>query len=274
MPEMKVKQKIGQEQNFKISRFKEKIKRTQPHKHGDYYELIYISGGDGYHWIETRKFLVSSPEVYFMKPGQMHCWQFTSLPQGFVVLFRKELFDPIRESHLLELLNQLSSMVRIPFETHQVPDAIFEELLTEYQNPGSYSEEIIHGYLRALLGRILQLSSHQGMDMAPVNTTYDQFLNQLSLRCPEIHKVRDFARLLNTTPQNLNAVCQKYGSASASDHISRQLLLEAKRYILHTDLSVNEIAEALHFNDSSYFIKFFKKWEGNTPLQFRDRYLS
>lgn len=266
---MKVKQKIDQDQNFKISRFKEKIKRTKPHKHGDYYELIYISSGEGYHCIETEKYLITTPEVYFMKPGQMHCWQFTSIPRGYVVLFRTELFDPVREIHLLELLNKLHTTVRVSFESLNSPDTIFEELLSEVHKDGPLLDDIVHGYLRALLGRILQLSTSRDENAYPVNILYNQFSNLLSTQSPQIHKVRDYARLLNTTPQNLNAVCQKYGSASASEHVSSQLILEAKRYILHTDLTISEIAEALHFNDCSYFIKFFKKRVGRTPFQFR-----
>ncbi|HAQ19884.1 MAG TPA: DNA-binding protein, partial [Prolixibacteraceae bacterium] len=43
-------------------------------------------------------------------------------------------------------------------------------------------------------------------------------------------------------------------------------------YILHTDNTVNEIAEILNFSDTSNFVKFFKKAEGVTPVQFREKY--
>ena len=78
--------------------------------------------------------------------------------------------------------------------------------------------------------------------------------------------------MLHTTPQNLNAVCRKYTSKSASEHITNQMMLEAKRYILHTDMNIGEIADALHFNDASYFVKFFKKQARVTPFQFREKH--
>jgi len=76
--------------SFKISRFKEQIKKTKPHKHDDYYELIFLSEGEGFHWIETNKYMVSAPEFYFLEPGQLHYWQLTSIPKGFVILFKPD----------------------------------------------------------------------------------------------------------------------------------------------------------------------------------------
>ena len=63
-----VKDKLGAERLFKISRFKEKIKRTKPHKHEGYHELIYIEAGEGFHWLDTDLYSVSPPELNFLMP--------------------------------------------------------------------------------------------------------------------------------------------------------------------------------------------------------------
>src|SRR3989304_1135861 len=92
------KNKLDGGLRFKISRFKEKIKKTAPHKHDEYYELIFLREGEGFHWIETGKHMVSPPEFYFLKPGQLHYWQFTSVPRGFVILFKDAFFDHLKET--------------------------------------------------------------------------------------------------------------------------------------------------------------------------------
>jgi len=65
-------------------------------------------------------------------------------------------------------------------------------------------------------------------------------------------------------------------TTTATRHISVKpnttLQRKAKRYILHTDNTINEIAYTLSFNDPSDFVKFFKKAEGLTLVQFRDKY--
>jgi AraC family transcriptional regulator, transcriptional activator of pobA len=270
--EISLKDKLGSEAFFKVSRFKEVIKRTKPHKHDGYFELICIVEGEGFHQVEMDTYPIQAPELYFLKPNQVHCWQFTAIPKGFVLLFKEEFFDAITEAPILNLIRNLDEISRVSLSEHLGLIGFFEEMRKEYESPGQFSKDIIAGYLRAIFSRILQLSEFGEEDQKKEDTLYRKFQKLLSEKCPELHLVTDFAKLLNTTPQNLNAICRKYSSKSASEHLTDQLSLEAKRYILHTDLSMNEIADRLAFNDASYFTKFFKKRTGKTPLQFKAQY--
>ncbi len=267
-----VKNKLDEGLTFKISRFKEKIKKTSPHKHDDYYELIFLSEGQGFHWIETEKFMVSPPEFYFLKPGQLHYWQLTSIPKGYVILFKADFFDRLNETDIVLLYRQLSDHFRIPVQQDFNPEIMLNEMAQEYVENTVYSTHIIHGYLRALFGKMLKLTEIQSLESKVPVTLYEQFQDHLIKECPPLRRVSDFAQLLNTTPQNLNAVCRKRSGKTASEHIIARLLIEAKRYILHTGNNFNEIADMLSFNDPSNFVKFFKKYEQLTPAQFRRKY--
>lgn len=266
------KNKLDDGLTFKISRFKEQIKKTKPHKHDEYYELIFLLEGEGFHSIESEKYLITAPEFYFLKPGQLHFWQFTSIPKGFVILFKEAEFDTLKENDLQELYHQLTKTIRMELKVEQFPGVLLNEILTEYNQNASYSQPIIHGLLKALLGRLLQMSENQPHKSGLPQAMFDKFRQLLVKECPRLHKVNQFAGLLNTTPQNLNAVCRKQANHSASEIITAQILLEAKRYILHTDYTVNEISEILSFSDTSNFVKFFRKAEGLTPIQFREKY--
>ena len=50
------------------------------------------------------------------------------------------------------------------------------------------------------------------------------------------------------------------------------LLRQARLLLLSTDMNVTQIAENLHFSDSSAFAKFFRKGTGQSPLEYRERY--
>jgi len=265
------KNKLEQGQLFKISRFKESIKKPRPHKHDGYYELIFIREGAGFHLIETENYPVTVPELYFLKPGQLHCWQFTAIPKGFVLLIKEAFFDPVAEAPVLDLLSRLKTTQRVSLPDDYDPNFLFEEILKEYKEPNEYSKHIISGLLRSVFSKILLLSDIR-FEMKFKNDLFHQFQLLLSVKCPALHKVNAFAELLNTSPQNLNAACRKYSSKSASEHISDQIILEAKRHILHTELNIAEIAEHLYFNDASHFGKFFKNKEGLTPSQFREKH--
>lgn len=267
-----IKNKLDEGLTFKISRFKEQIKKTKPHKHDKYYELIFLNEGEGSHTIESEKFMVSTPEFYFLKPGQLHFWQFTSIPKGFVILFKDSEFDAVKENGLLELYRKLIDTTRIKLQPNRYPDNLLNEIHNEYKINTKYSKEIIHGLLKALLGKLLQATEDNPNKLSLPQSIYEKFQTLLVKECPRLHKVNEFANMLNITPQNLNAICRKQSNKSASKIISSQILLEAKRYILHTDNTINEITDILSFSDTSNFVKFFKKSEGLTPIQFREKH--
>ena len=80
---------------------------------------------------------------------------------------------------------------------------------------------------------------------------------------------KQYAELLYITPNHLNALCNDFLGVSAGTLIRDRVILEAKRLLINLDLMVAEIADRLNFSDQSYFIKFFKKYEGITPEKFR-----
>jgi AraC family transcriptional regulator, transcriptional activator of pobA len=267
-----IKNKLDEGLTFKVSRFKEQIKKTRPHKHDEYSELIFLSEGEGFHSIESEMFMVSTPEFYYLKPGQLHFWQFTSIPKGFVIIFKDNEFNAVNENLLINLQKKITDITRLKIQPDKYPKHILEDIWTEYQLNTQYSKEIIHGLLKALFGKLLQIRAEKPTNTDQPQPVYERFMQLLVKESPRLHKVNEFADLLNTTPQNLNIICRKQAEKSAGEIITTQLLLEAKRYILHTNNNINEIAEILSFTDASNFVKFFKRYEKITPIQFRSRY--
>jgi len=266
------KNKLDEGLTFKISRFREQIKRTQPHTHAGYYEWIFLEKGEGFHCIESEKFIVKAPEAYLLQPGQLHFWEFTSLPKGFVILFNHNRFDALKDAELISLCNRVAFQRRIGLSGETYPSALLEEMFREHQANTGLSGIILNGLIMALAGRLLGFSSgiHEKSDVP--HSTLDKFILLLDQECTRLHKVHEFAERLNITPQNLNNICQKQGGLAASVMITNRILLEAKRFILHTDLTIGEIAHDLSFRDASHFGKFFKQATGLTPFQFRTSY--
>lgn len=269
---IETKNKLEEGVLFKIAPFKEKIIKTSPHKHDDYYEIIFLECGDGFHFVESQKYKVAAPEVYFLQPGQFHYWQFTSIPKGYVILFKDNFFDELEEKSTADLYRKINNGLRANLNEATYPYHLLKELHSEYSNNQAYSTDVIHGLLRALFAKLLQHSEIVDSGNSQQLTTYQKFKKLLLSECPELHKVTEFAELLCTTPQNLNAICRKETGETASTLINNQIMLEAKRYLIHTDHSISEIAEHLNFSDTSNFVKFFKNNEGVTPAHLRNQY--
>ncbi len=258
---------------FYIDYLNEKIDRSQPHKHNDYYELIFLSQGEGFQWIETEKYCITAPEFYFLKPGQLHQWQFTSVPKGYIIMFKPSYFNAVHECNVLGLCMRLEDKFRVNVPANYTPEPLLNAMLEEFLAPSGFSSKYLHGILMAIISKMLDLAAQQPNEKPYSNTLFDRFLQLIVKEGTRLHLINDYAKLLNTTPQTLNAACKKHSQKNASEHIAAHLMQEAKRYLLHTDNTINEISYILNFNYASYFGKFFKTHEGITPKQFRAKYI-
>ena len=266
-----IKNKLEKDSNFKISRFKEIIKRTSPHKHQHYYELIYLTEGAGFHWIDTQKIQIIPPVVYVIRPYQLHYWEITEIPKGFVILFKEDFFNYANEVDALSLIRRLDALNYLNLNENKSFNFLFSEIEKEYLLAGEGSEIIIHGYIKALLGKIMQ-NYNPDTKKLQQQDKYFAFLQLLQVSSLHLRKVKEYADKLCTTPQNINAVCRRACNKNASEIIHEQVILEAKRLLLHTDKTVNEIATELNFTDDSNFVKFFKSTCNTTPHQFKAKY--
>jgi AraC family transcriptional activator of pobA len=144
------------------------------------------------------------------------------------------------------------------------------ELLTEENKMNDENAfHINEGLLKSLLSKIFQVSQPVIMKSAIKSDLYHSFTELLSITGGIKHKLSFYAEKLNTSPQNLNAVCRKAIKQTASDILSGFVLSEAKRLLLYTYNTISEIAFAMEFSDSSHFVIYFKKYVGSTPKTFR-----
>ena len=93
----------------------------------------------------------------------------------------------------------------------------------------------------------------------------ENYLKNLSLA--------DYAAMLLVTPNHLTQTVKQFTGRTSIQVIKMKQILEIKRLLVHTNLNVNEISAMLHFDDQSYFSKFFKRETNFSPLQYRSRSL-
>src|SRR5690606_14417413 len=80
-----------------------------------------------------------------------------------------------------------------------------------------------------------------------------------------------YAKKLNISASYLTKICRWHINTSPNQLIIQHTILEAKRLLKSTDLSIKEIAFELGFVDAPYFSNFFKQHVDMTPKQFRSK---
>jgi AraC-like DNA-binding protein len=95
------------------------------------------------------------------------------------------------------------------------------------------------------------------------------FRKLVNSRFAELRTPKGFAHVLHISPNYLNAVCKEIYNKTVSEIIQERVILEAKRLLAHTGLSVSEISFKLGFEDNSYFGRYFRKHVGISPDKYR-----
>lgn len=95
------------------------------------------------------------------------------------------------------------------------------------------------------------------------------FIRLLPQHFAEHHDIAFYASALNISTVYLSRVVRQVTGRTVVDYINQHLLMEASYLLRTTPLSINQIADRLHFADPPSFSKFFSRKKGITPKDYR-----
>ena len=87
----------------------------------------------------------------------------------------------------------------------------------------------------------------------------------------EMVTMRDMANLCHLSPSYFSKIFPREAGEHFTDYVNRRKVEWAKQRLRQSAESISAIAFSLGYVDTSYFIKVFKKFEGITPLVYRQQ---
>ncbi len=147
---VKIKDKSGTSSLLKVAPFRKEIRKTEPHKHNSYFEIIYLSEGAGRHVIDYKDYVIQPPLVFFVRKEQVHHWDITSNPKGYVLILKKAFVTESLEYELKQLISKASEHTVLPLSKHGKIEKLFALLV------GEDNFTVIEGLLKALLVLLLE----------------------------------------------------------------------------------------------------------------------
>lgn len=269
MPGIQIKDKMDERSTFKVARFRKDIRTTVAHKHKNYIEIIFLNTGTGTHQIDDLEFEVIPSTLFVIRKEQVHCWNLTNEPDGYVLILRNSLLVDGLDHEMSLLFKSVSAINCSYLHDTSAIQTLFELMMDAVDSKDQNNSAYLHGLLKSLLAKIVMVSSVNEQPQLFNHHLFGRF-NELASAENELHNnVSYYAKKLNCTPQNLNAICRKELNLSASEFISKRIVSEVKRLLTYSNLSISEIGNHLHFKDASHFSKFFKKQTGIAPKDYR-----
>ncbi|PTS98667.1 hypothetical protein DBR11_14255 [Pedobacter sp. HMWF019] len=262
--------------NLRSEKSEEEHDSSKPHR-DHHYLVILITNGQFTINLDFKEINIIAPKLLFVFPEQVHNITEIKNPSGWAVSF-----DPSLISNTLQTL--LEKNLKGPIELEKQTDfyqytTSLMDLMEQLQSKGlsGHSIKAAHSVLNAILELTAEKTIAATIYINATTTSravaIEQEFNQLLKQHYKNWKQpTQYAAALHISVAHLYDTMKGMTGTSVSELIQQCSILEAKRLLYFTDLSVKEIGYELGYNEPVYFGKLFKKTTGLTPLQFRHQY--
>ncbi|WP_298319407.1 AraC family transcriptional regulator [uncultured Aquimarina sp.] len=154
---------------------------------------------------------------------------------------------------------------------------MFDSFKEEFENKDQIQGEMLQTLLKRFLIKSRRLIKEDLPEPDLPNNQLDiirKFNILIEQHFREKHQVAEYAELLFKSPKTLSNLFHKYSDKSPLATINERIVLEAKRLLIYSDKTSEEIAYELGYKEAGHFSKFFKKHAGMNPTEFKSKKLT
>lgn len=252
------------------------------HKH-NYIEIVYVCAGKIIHYIDGKELVMGPGDMLFMNQHVEHSVKraeaediginFIALPEFFDIPLQMMGKHNVIADFLVGTLRQ----------NHPVPQYLMFQL--EEQKPisnlmenmissiiwQSENEDVINQYSMGLV--FLYLINHMDMLTRDSSQNYEDVLIQATLKYIDTqYKTANLGRIAEDFHQSLpvlSKLIKKHTGYTFQELLLRKRFQKAVMFLVETQLSVEEIATQIGYENLSYFYRQFKARCGMTPSNYR-----
>lgn len=254
-------------------------KVNSPHRIS-YYQIVLVSDGTGSVWIDSGRHEITHKSLIAAAKGKVVCYDFETVPKGYILLFSDEFIN--RNPGDIEWINNLGifninssrPVINLSEQEYVELFVYLKKIKSEMEiKEDRITSEIVFSLLKTFVLLTERANcKNNSEEVSAVNGCryVHEFQKQLEATFYNSRTVNYYAGQLGITPRKLNQATISSCGISAKQMIEDRVLLETKRLLTHTQLTIKEIGHSMGFNDPTNFNKFFKRYVKQTPMEFRE----
>ena len=253
----------------------------EAHSH-DFLALAYFERAGGSLQLGEREWRVGAGDVYVIAPGEIADPSGLEEAEGWAAFFPLEVLGPEAPG---AFLSWRTHPLLFPFVRGAVGGA--QRLKVPSADRPSWSERFLaldlelgqrrDGYREAVLAHLTLLLvevSRLAADVVGDLRLKDEPLlaevfGYIEERYGEPISLRDVARAVSLSRGHLTTVVRRKTGRTVGEWIAERRMAEARRLLVETDLSVEEVGRRVGYGESGYFVRSFRRTHGATPLGWR-----
>lgn len=246
----------------------------QPHAHTDLVQIFLITSGGGAMQAEDVSMHFNAPAMLLVPAGVIHGFQWTTDSSGSVLTLARTYFENLVSRHpdVEPVFDQPLAIAPDMTAVARLSDGMAtlrQELA--WSTKGHYVA--VEAALLAILVVCLRLLPASDIAPTPDRGQYAALVARFRARIEDRFRLREsisvHANELGTSESSLRMACARIACLSPAAMVDQRAILEARRSLLYSNLSVAEIGYALGFTDPAYFTRFFTRHCRQSPTIYR-----
>jgi AraC family transcriptional activator of pobA len=249
----------------------------KPHRHWHLFQVLFMYSGAADISLDTASSHHRGCCLVTLPPGVVHGFRFQPGTQGVVLSLAIGMLGLDAENQLGSLLEGLLTQPRIV--SYRKRSAEYRELFQylrlvreELDAPRDGQQIALFALVKMVLlslRRRLQREHQEMVTQSGGAQLASRFRQLLERHYKQHWKIADYAGALHVSVSTLNRACHDVLGSSAKKLIQERLHTEAKRRLVYTRETLDQISYDLGFKDAPYFSRVFKQIEGASPKYFR-----
>lgn len=250
---------------------------NKKHSHDNCYELIQTISNGGNFVIKDTLYSISSGTIFLINAIDIHC----SAPQNpdeYVrnkLVLNSKMLDNIASlmgfEHVINDLfkNNRCASVNVSMKEKEKIDDIFANIYDMYieSNPDNNPEML------SLILHFLQICfNNHNENKYKASSCVSEAIQYINDNVAYNITLSQLSEALFVTKNHLCKQFKKTTGLTISEYIKLRRISIAKKKLQFSDMSVSDVSLACGFSNFSYFSKLFRKYEGITPTQYRNKY--
>lgn len=253
----------------------------------DFVELVYISGGNGYQYIDNKKYKVSHGDMMFINYNHTHAFSSDTEMKYYNIylipeFISNELIDSNNAMQMLsltsfedfhEIVGNESPLIHFDSNESKEIENCLEAMFREYRNNTNGSMTILKSYILILLTYIFRkMSIFQTIDPTSRDERIKNLTDYIEKNCTNSLSLNKISEKCFYNPSYFSRIFKENVGMTITDFIHKKRIEKACEILIKTNKNIDTICTEVGYSNKNIFYKKFREYMNVLPSEYRKNY--